>query len=277
MVLALLIVCSSPVTFTACQTVRAVYPEEVKQQPEPVNPAITRQWPFGFQQGPFRFYSDFALKAEPLMRDLKEIQYQLERQLGLKVGKRPIEVFFYQDYQSYRVAIARHVPPNVRRQALFVKGPQKSFVYAYKHRGFDTDVRHECTHALIHNSVQFIPLWMDEGLAEYFENKSGNARQRPAALKTVRDAVFWRQRISLEELERMDGPNEMGSRQYRNSWAWIHFLMNDPYNKRETRKILFDYLAEIRKGTPPGDFSAFLQRRLPDNRARMAYHFRTYR
>ena len=33
----------------------------------------------------------------------------------------------------------------------------------------EEDLRHEATHALLHVAVGDLPLWLDEGLAEYFE------------------------------------------------------------------------------------------------------------
>ena len=42
-------------------------------------------------------------------------------------------------------------------------------VYAYRHDGSAVDLRHECTHALLHARLPMVPLWLDEGLAKYFE------------------------------------------------------------------------------------------------------------
>jgi hypothetical protein len=103
-----------------------------------------------------------------LTQALAQIKQELEQKLKLKVGNDPINVHLFNSRRSYQAYMRQHVPRAINRQALFVKGPQGSSVYAYKNKDFDTDIRHECTHALIHNSVQFIPLWMDEGLAEYF-------------------------------------------------------------------------------------------------------------
>ncbi|GIT30210.1 MAG: hypothetical protein Ct9H300mP1_22560 [Planctomycetaceae bacterium] len=35
--------------------------------------------------------------------------------------------------------------------------------------GFPEDLRHEFTHGVLHSSLKRVPLWLDEGLAEYFE------------------------------------------------------------------------------------------------------------
>jgi hypothetical protein len=42
-------------------------------------------------------------------------------------------------------------------------------VFAYRGEDFETDLRHECTHALLNAALPVVPLWLDEGLAEYFE------------------------------------------------------------------------------------------------------------
>lgn len=238
------------------------------------------RWVEQFQQGPFVFRSEFAIKRGPLTRDLAQIKTELETKLGLKVGDDPIEVNLFSDSRSYRAFMQRNVPEAISRRALFVKTPTGSRVYAYKNASFDTDVRHECTHALIHNSVQFIPLWMDEGLAEYFELKAGT-RVRPARLNDIRRAIQWSRltgsRSSLKRLESLNDIKQMGASEYRDSWAWIHFLLNDTKHKSAAQTALVGYLAEIQKGNPPGAFSHYLTRRLPGSETKLVQHFRYFR
>ncbi len=161
-----------------------------------------------------------------------------------------------------------------------MKSDDGSSVYAYRNNAFDTDLRHECTHALVHNSVQFIPLWMDEGLAEYFELKAGT-RVRPARLNEVKNAINWsrltRSRNKLRALERLNSMSEMGASEYRDSWAWIHFLLNDQNNNDAGKTALVDYLGEIQKGNPRGSFSDYLTKRLPSNETKLVQHFRYFR
>jgi hypothetical protein len=75
----------------------------------------------------------------------------------------------------------------------------------------------------------------------------------------------------------MDDITDMGASEYRDSWAWIHFLMNDTRNNNAGRAALVAYLAEIQKGQPPGLFSTYLTRRLPQNETKLVQHFRTFR
>lgn len=243
--------------------------------------ADAQRWVEQFRDGPFTFRSEFAIQRDPLIRDLKQIKQELEAKLKLKIGNDPIEVLLFNTKRAYQAAVRKQVPNAVSRQALFVKSPEGSRVYAFRSRTFDTDVRHECTHALIHNAVQFIPLWLDEGIAEYFELKAGT-RVRPARLNDMRQAIRWaplKNGIgpSLQGLEGLDSIKQMGTLQYRNSWAWVHFLMNDPSQQFVARRVLINYLDEIQKGNPPGDFSTYLQRYVAQGDAKLVQHFRYFR
>ena len=78
------------------------------------------------------------------------------------------------------------------RRALFVKSGSRGRVFAYEHEDLAVDVRHESTHALLHASLPMVPLWLDEGLAEYFEvAESQRAFDHPhsTALETV--SLYW--------------------------------------------------------------------------------------
>jgi hypothetical protein len=239
-----------------------------------------QRWVEEFRQGPFHFHSEFPIQRGPIGRDLNQIKAELETTLQLEVGEDPINVYLFGTARAYQRAVAKKVPGGIVRQALFVKSDDGSSVYAYKNAAFDTDLRHECTHALIHNSVQFIPLWMDEGLAEYFELKNGS-RVRPARLNEVRNAINWsrltRSRNALKRLESLNSITQMGAGEYRDSWAWVHFLLHDQNNKNAGRTALIGYLAEIQKGTPPGAFSTYLAKRMHRSETKLVQHFRYFR
>ena len=42
-------------------------------------------------------------------------------------------------------------------------------VYTFYGEHIRQDLRHELTHALLHSVLRDVPLWLDEGLAEFFE------------------------------------------------------------------------------------------------------------
>lgn len=243
--------------------------------------AEAQRWVEQFQDGAFTFRSEFAIRKEPLIRDLSQIKQELEQKLKLKIGKAPIEVLLFANQRRYLAAVRKQVPSAANRRALFVKTAEGSRVYAFKSRTlFDADIRHECTHALVHNSVNFIPLWLDEGLAEYFELKAGT-RVRPARLNEVRNIIRFgplsRGRHSLPELESLNDIGQMRTQEYRDSWAWVHYLLNDPTQEYVARRVLVSYLSEIQKGNPPGPFSKYFERYIPHGDTRLVQHFRYFR
>ncbi len=263
--LVILLILIPSVHASACQTV-AVYPDS------------QNGWVEDFRQGPFHFQAQFPIKRPPLLRDLQQIRQELEQQLKIRVGNDPIEVKLFKDWPTYRAFMKANIASGANRRALFVKGPNASYVYAYRSNSFDTDVRHECTHAMIHNAVPFIPLWLDEGLAEYFEIKAGNRTQAPK-LTTVHRSLFgWSRRAmtSLESLERLENIQHMGQQEYQDSWAWVHFLLNDTTGNYRARGVLVQYLGQIQKGEPPGPFSRYLAKHIPDNPNRLVQHFRYF-
>ena len=51
----------------------------------------------------------------------------------------------------------------------FWRRDSERVVYTYSSPRLEEDLRHEATHALLRGSFGDLPLWLDEGLAEYFE------------------------------------------------------------------------------------------------------------
>jgi tetratricopeptide (TPR) repeat protein len=99
--------------------------------------------------------------------------------------------------------------------------------------GVDRVVFHELTHYFVRNTVASLPLWANEGLAEYYSTfaASGNDVQ---VGKPVPEHVLWlrdQALIPLRELFATDetSPNyNEGTRAgvfYAESWALIHYLM----------------------------------------------------
>ena len=78
-------------------------------------------------------------------------------------------------------------------------------------RQFEADLRHECTHALLHAALPYVPLWLDEGLASLYEECEFSADElrlvglenwRGAALRGAMRAGILR---SIEELAEASG------------------------------------------------------------------------
>ena len=161
-----------------------------------------------------------------------------------------------------------------QRRAIYAKGPGPGRVFAYRSAQFETDLRHECTHALLHAALPSVPLWLDEGLACCFELPADRRANDDPRLATVGDNARQGLVPSLEALEKKGEPAEMGRSEYRDAWAWVHFML---YGPAPARQALTAYLADLRKSSPAGELSGRLRDRMSDLTEQFAKHFQTQR
>ena len=163
--------------------------------------------------GPFQCVGQFPLATlEPVFGELPQLEHELERTLGLPPARDKIEIQLLADEESHRTLLAKLYPRVPYRRALYVQRDRRAAVYAYRHAELPVDLRHECTHALLHANLAMIPLWLDEGLAEYFEmpaDQRAFGHPHLAALK-------WNLRLgmmrSVESLEQRAGFKRNGRR-----------------------------------------------------------------
>ena len=119
-----------------------------------------------------------------------------------------------------------------------------------------------------------VPLWLDEGLAEYFEVPDDRRRNGNPHLKLVKLSAHLGQVPDIESLEQMSNLSQMTRTKYRHAWAWVHFMLHGP---QEAREELTRYLADIQALTPPGQLSHRIGRRVPDLKRAFAAHFRQWK
>jgi hypothetical protein len=230
--------------------------------------------------GRFQLRSEFPIRQSRVLTEflqtLPRHEADIAATLGLRLNHKPIVINVFQTQRSYQEFIARQVPEGRNRRALFVKAETHGSVYAYLHTDIMTDLRHETTHAILHSSLPFLPLWLDEGLAEYFEvardqRASGNPHLRRTKLD-ARLVIAWRP--SLVRLETVRDQSAMTSRNYRESWAWVHFLLHGP---DESRTTLTHYLAGIEAYDPPGPLSTKLRKIWPKPERQLTSHLKSWK
>lgn len=229
------------------------------------------RWPDERQIGPLSCHADFDLAPhQPLLDELEVLQGDLAGQLGAREPREAIHLFLFESRGTYQGYLARYFPRVPYRRALYIKARGPGMVFASQGSDFEIDVRHECTHALLHAWLPSVPLWLDEGLAEYYEvSRDERAAKNPhhAVLKTMIQAG---QLPRLEELEALEELSDMGRDEYRDAWAWIHFSLHGPPAAREE---LLRYLADLESGGEPGPLSHRLRYRVPNLERRLAEHF----
>jgi hypothetical protein len=237
--------------------------------------AVEPKWIDTRQIGPFVCRATFPLDDyERLLANLPELQRELTRTLGLPVARQPIHVYLFGKADEHQQYLASHFPQVPYRQALFTQSDGELAVYAFRKAELDVDLRHECTHALLHASLPEIPLWLDEGLAEYFEAPPGER----AFGHPNYDALRWNLRLgmvrSIETLESRRELADMAALDYRYSWAWVHFML---HGSETGHHALVNYLADLRRGADAGNFSTRLDAALPDSAERFVQHFKHWR
>jgi hypothetical protein len=225
--------------------------------------------------GPFQCASMFALGPyDGFFRELSRLESEIQRTLGMPPAEQAIDVFLLDDARSHRALLAQLYPRVPYRRALFVQRGGHGAVYAYRHEELAIDLRHECTHALLHANLPMTPLWLDEGLAEYFEMPESERAFEHPHLSTLR----WNLRLGIlrtvESLEAEQELADMGGVEYRFAWGWVHFMLHGP---AAAHRALVEYLADIRRGEPPGPLSARLHASVPDLEERMITHFKHWR
>lgn len=227
------------------------------------------------QSGPFTFRATFPLEEyDSLLEELPELERELKRVLAVRPPRKPIEVLLLADRLDYRRYLAANYPKVPYRRALFVKQAGEAKVFAYRQPELDIDLRHECTHALLHSDLEMVPLWLDEGIAEYFEAPQGERAFAHPHFRTLR----WNMRLGLvrpiESLEENHDLSEMSGLDYRFSWAWTHFMLHGPEAAYDE---LIGFLQDIRRGTPPGKMSSRMASIMPDATKKMVQHFKTWK
>jgi hypothetical protein len=236
--------------------------------------AVAEPWVDAQQVGPFICQATFPLREyDPMLSTLPDLEREIDRALGLPPAHEPIYIYLFSDAESHRSYLHQHFPDVPYRRALFVKEGGLAAVFAYRHDKIDVDLRHECTHALLHANLPTVPLWLDEGLAEYFEVPPGQQACEHPNFGCLR----WNMRLgigrSMAELEERQELAEMGTLDYRYAWAWVHFMLRGP-DVAHTQLVA--YLADIHRGASAGKLSDRLVKSMPDVTDRMAQHFKNW-
>jgi hypothetical protein len=233
-------------------------------------PCPASDWPEVRRAEPFIYRADFPLaKVESCLQGLAGLQEECTRTLGLPRPKAPIEVYLFHDEATYRRYLQKLYPRIPFRQALYIKQNGVGRLFAYAGPQFEVDVRHEAVHALLHAALAGVPLWLDEGLATYFELPPAKRERENPYLSSVQ----WNLRLGLapdlERLESLGDTAVLSKGDYRDCWAWVHFLLN---GRPAAREELLGYLRNLQTSPPPGPLSRHLARRVPEIRQQLKTH-----
>jgi hypothetical protein len=206
-----------------------------------------------YRIAPYVFLADFDIpRNAPVFRELAGLRDQVTRELRLPAINNVVQVYLFEDREHYESFMQSKYPKLPKRRAFFVAQPRRFggtedlLVYTYWGDRIQQDLRHELTHALLHSVLKDVPLWLDEGLAEFFEMPGASNGMNPQHLEQLRRGE---PRPNLARLEQLSEVENMSPADYREAWAWAHLMLR---STPKARDVLVGYLQELRSNPQPG-------------------------
>ena len=175
---------------------------------------------------PIAIHSDVEIPgSDGLLDELAAEQRELCRRLGLPALREQVDVYVFDGEDKLRKFMQTSHPTFPDRRAFFVETETELAIYVQGGERLATDLRHEMTHAYLHSAMaNLLPLWLDEGLAKYFEIPPGQHGLNRQYVQQIADAMqqgAWHP--NLRRLEQLDPTGDMSQADYVESWAWVHY------------------------------------------------------
>lgn len=150
----------------------------------------------------------------------------------------PIVVFAAKDEKTFRSLEPEAFTKKgqLQRAGMFTRGPEKNFVLlrldVESSQGFRI-VFHEYTHLLVNHDLESLPLWLNEGLAEFYGHSQVLEKEVWLGRPSEPHVLLLREKnlLPLETLFKVDhaspyyNEENKGSIFYAQSWALTHYLL----------------------------------------------------
>lgn len=209
-------------------------------------------------RGQLVIHSDFDLpNRHRLLEELNLVREDVHRKLAVPPSDEPVHVYLFESHERFREYLQEHYPQLPARRAFFLETDTELLVYAHWGDQVAEDLQHEVTHGYLHAVVPNIPLWLDEGLAEYFEVPLGNRgyhRAHIELLMRLHERGQWKP--DLRRLEKMQTLDEMTLLEYAESWLWVHMLMESSPERLDWLRVHVAQLKNRRQIRPLSELVA---------------------
>jgi tetratricopeptide (TPR) repeat protein len=204
----------------------------------------------------FQFISNASPAATlDIARDMLRMRAAVGQVTKLKVrSPLPTKVFIFANeraFAGYRDAVLDRKTENI--VGVFAHGDAGNFILMRSDTdGVDRIVYHELTHYFVQNTTAGMPLWLNEGLAEFYSTFR-SAETTVQIGRPVAEHVLWLRGQSLIPLQELftttisSRDYNEGTRQgvfYAQSWALLHYLMTDA----DRRAKLIQFLGNLGAG-----------------------------
>jgi hypothetical protein len=207
-------------------------------------------WPVQCNCGQFAIHSTVAQeKFEAFLPALAGLPIEMRNSLGIAITEEPIHVVVLESREALDQYAQKIMPSAPSRRALYIRHRGPGLVLTYFHPQWINDLRHECTHALLDASKMRLPVWLDEGMAEYFETLDDTPVCHASHLPAVQTQIRYGQVSDLERLEQMDPNTPLTAKDYRDAWSVVALMLNA---SQETKSVYCNYLQDMQQQRAAG-------------------------
>jgi hypothetical protein len=191
-------------------------------------------------------HSDFYLPQHHRLIDgAVALRSEVTQALELPTSDEPIHVYLFENEAKFRAYIGSRLVDFPDRRAFFIKNDTTLMVMAFWGDRVAEDLRHEVTHGYLHSVVPAIPLWLDEGLAEFFEVAPGENGVNASHVRLLAESYrSGRWQPDLTQLEKVHDNADLTQLQYAEAWLWVHFLLK---SDAHSNKLVCQSLKQIRE------------------------------
>ena len=228
------------------------------------------RWTIEEKRGTVEVFAEFDPGMRDLWKNIADVTRELRELVGVEPSGGSIQIILFRDQASYLRYLASSIPQSRQRKAIFYQNGDLFQIYTFRHAQLLTDLRHEYTHALLHQSLPYVPLWVDEGLAEFLEERPAD-REKSSRLSAMRWKCRTGWKPSLTTLEKIPSAAAMSGDNYRDSWAYVHYLLMDSDRSQNEFR---EFLQAISAGEAPGAFSEWTASRKSEVANRIGSYFR---
>ena len=218
-------------------------------------------------------HSDFHLpRQHRLLDELTARRHDIGDLLKIPQSDEPINVYLFEDRDQFQTFMIHSHPEFPNRRAFFVKDDTSLKVFAFWGARVAEDLRHEVTHGYLHSVIPNIPLWLDEGIAEYFEVARGERGINGAHIYHLSNELrLERWEPDLATLESLTSASSLTQTQYAESWLWVHFLLS---GDQGSRAIIQDTLAQLRDTGTADPILPKVEAYFPDFETQLTVHLK---
>lgn len=207
--------------------------------------------------GQLVIHADFPVAHQHrLIRELESLRVDVSQTLGLPISDEPVHLYLFENPTRYDEFVAKRFPGFPARRAFFVETDTSLSVFAAWQDRIAEDLRHETTHGYVHAVVPALPLWLDEGIAEYFELPRAEGGEHKAHVAHLAGRLIegtWQP--DMQKLEAITSAADLSQDHYAEAWCWVHWLLATP----ERRTLVQDYLADVRRDATTAPLSIRLR------------------